>query len=464
MSLSQYIHRPPRPGSVVESTFSIPLTSLSPKELENEQKNLTLQARGGFGVSPPPFQAYCIKDGRLHVPRFYGYERFGEPEEDLRCFGAEVNFEFVGTLKQVQRDAVDIFMKRAYAPGKKQGGVSVMPCGTGKTVFGLYMTSMLKSRTLVVVHTTALFDQWEERIGQFLPSARIGKIRGDLFDVEEKDIIIAMVMTLAKRKYENDAIKSIGFVILDESHHLAAPFFNSVFSCLPSARFLALTATLERPDGLTPLLHWCIGPELFRIQREQSPAKVSCVLYNPKSITEIKYKDGQIALSLMITKLCRDKERNLIIANNMVRYWRAGRVIILLTDRTDQISYLSTLLQTRSVPASEIGVMKAGQKKEDRQAALACNILMCTFGMANEGLDKTCLDTLILASPKKRITQAVGRIQRSHEGKQIPLVLDIVDNFSVFANQRWARWKVYTEQGFECQTVHSTVEPKHMFE
>ena len=57
-----------------------------------------------------------------------------------------------------------------------------------------------------------------------------------------------------------------------------------------------------------------------------------------------------------------------------------------------------------------------------------------------EGLDIKTLTTLILATPKTDIEQAVGRILR--EKHEQPLVIDIVDNHEVFKKQ-WDKRKAY---------------------
>ena len=36
-------------------------------------------------------------------------------------------------------------------------------------------------------------NQWIERIQQFLPNARVGKIQGPIIDIDDKDIVMAAV-------------------------------------------------------------------------------------------------------------------------------------------------------------------------------------------------------------------------------------------------------------------------------
>ena len=57
-------------------------------------------------------------------------------------------------------------------------------------------------KTLVIVHKSFLMKQWEERILQFLPNARIGKIQGEIIDIENKDIVLGMLQSLSVKEYE----------------------------------------------------------------------------------------------------------------------------------------------------------------------------------------------------------------------------------------------------------------------
>ena len=73
--------------------------------------------------------------------------------------------------------------------------------------------------------------------------------------------------------------------------------------------------------------------------------------------------------------------------------------------------------------------------------------------MANEGLDKREADTCVMASPKARVTQCIGRIQRPCATKQGPLVLDVVDENAFFQTLRWSRQRLYASEKYDVQVV-----------
>ena len=81
--------------------------------------------------------------------------------------------------------------------------------------------------------------------------------------------------------------------------------------------------------------------------------------------------------------------------------------------------------------------------------------MLGTISMASEGFDCKTLNTIILASPKSNIEQAVGRIlrQKKEDRKHIPLIIDIIDNFSVFQRQGEKRKKFYKKNNYNIEIL-----------
>jgi hypothetical protein len=61
-------------------------------------------------------------------------------------------------------------------------------------------------------------------------------------------------------------------------------------------------------------------------------------------------------------------------------------------------------------------------------------------------------DFIILSTPRSRVEQAVGRILRGKNTDVHPLIFDLVDMFSVFRKQYYARKGFYSRRGFQIHT------------
>jgi superfamily II DNA or RNA helicase len=87
---------------------------------------------------------------------------------------------------------------------------------THNTVMGLNIITKLKKKTLIIVHKEFLMNQWIERIEQYLPDARVGKIQGKKVEVENKDIVLGMLQSLSMKDYNDDLFNQFGFTLIDE--------------------------------------------------------------------------------------------------------------------------------------------------------------------------------------------------------------------------------------------------------
>ncbi len=90
-------------------------------------------------------------------------------------------------------------------------------------------------------------------------------------------------------------------------------------------------------------------------------------------------------------------------------------------------------------------------KYQERTKALDPNtrLVFATYSLLEEGYDDPNLDTLLMVTPRSRIQQTIGRIERTAAGKLQPWVIDITDSFSVFPNMFWKRKTFYTSRGFQ---------------
>jgi superfamily II DNA or RNA helicase len=424
---------------------------LHPEETPEIKRELTVRpqtnALGNAGQGPS-FKVWrrAAESKSLVVPRYYGLERFGPPTRDVRCPHASApGIVFTGCLsdKLRQNEAFSAGVKAFEETG---GGVLSLPPGYGKTVCAVALSAQLKVRTMIVVHKEFLANQWRDRIQHFCPGATIGRVQGDVFDVE-KDFVIAMIQTMCMREFDKKAFDSIGLLVVDEAHHIGAPAFSQFMFKICPKFTLGLTATPERKDGLTRLLYWFLGPEFFRIERaNQRSTKVQVLNYMDEAFKESPpvTRFGQLNMAGMINIVTELEARNDLIVETAREAFNEGRRVLVLTDRREHCFYLQNRLGSNS--ALYIG----GMKEADLSKSAEAPIVIATFQLAHEGLDIPALDTVILATPKSDIKQSIGRIMRETAGKlNDPLIFDVADQWSVFFAMHRKRLKVYKECGFD---------------
>lgn len=430
--------------SRVGSLYSMPLDALG-SAVNMHIKQLTMCPIDPYG-SAEPFDAYVRDAQHLHVPRFYGLSQWGPAATDETTEGDHVELRFEGELSAVQREAVNAFERHiGLMRGNPRGGVVVLPCGYGKTVFALHMAARLGRRTLVLVHKSFLVEQWQARARQFLPGASLGIIQQATVQ-SDADVVVGMVQSIAKRQYPPGTFDGFGFVVIDEAHHMAAPIFSQAMHRLPARVTLALSATPERKDGLDHLLRWSMGDICFRVARNAEVVHVHLdTLEEDPRPKPILTRDGRPNLAVMINRLARNKRRNERLAQRVAQYCAEKRKVIVMGDRVEQLKTLDAMLA--GSPASR-GFYIGKSTVLERTEAEGKDVIFTTFSMAREALDIPALDTLVMATPAGNIEQSVGRILRKHSCKQTPTVYDLLDDYQPFLAMRSKRLALYRKERY----------------
>lgn len=199
--------------------YSIFKDTLSVEQQHALRKELMVNAHiPKSPVQPAPFPVYRESLLKIYVPRYFGTERFGSSIENKIAPGHQIALKFAGELREYQNVIVDKYLKAATTLTANCGGGGLLDVdpGKGKTVMALKIIERLAVKTLVVVHKSFLTNQWKERIEQFLPGARVGTIQGQIFDIDNKDIVIGMVQSLSMKEYPQNAFESFGLTVFDE--------------------------------------------------------------------------------------------------------------------------------------------------------------------------------------------------------------------------------------------------------
>lgn len=452
--------------------YTIPKSCISKEDLDNlyEQLNVKPITPGisyGGAANEGSFPVYRENANKIYIPRFVGIERYGLPNKSEITQGDNISLEFPKPLRDYQDKIIDVYMKHIDNPicvGSEQkgnGGILEVPCGRGKTVMALKIISNLKKKTLIIVHKEFLMNQWIERIDEFLPGAKIGKIQGPVFDVEGKDIVIGMLQTLYDRALPEKAFDSFGLTIIDEVHRIGSEQFSKTLLRVLSPNMLGISATVDRKDKLTCVLYMFIGPKIYTEARtDEDPVCVRSIEYistdSQFNETEYDFK-GQAKYSTMISKLCEFGPRSDFIVRvlqdliNESREKEENAQIMVLAHNRSLLKYFYEAINHRGF--SSVGYYVGGMKQCDLQETEGKQIVLATYAMAAEALDIKSLSILVMASPKTDITQSVGRILRVRHDN--PIVVDIVDHHDIFQNQWKQRKTFYRKCNYRILSIDS---------
>ena len=307
-------------GSYLYSSYVIDVRRMSPVEYQFHLRNLT--------IAPREARVRCKKDGSvdkkalardanyrkkntiplygqktpttegdpffLRVPPQYGRRVWGEAEVDCRSHGKPLppGLEFKAQLWGPQ-DPFDqqhvAALTEPHVIKEKRGGLLELPTSCGKTLLMIWViVVLLRRKALIVLPMLAIHTQMIMRLQQFVPGIRVGSIQGETYDVADKDVVVAMVHTLAQHPEYMTRVEfdDFGCVMYDEVDRMATLMFSSVLIKLSRIRYVfGWSATMERANGMDALLEPIFGAPIYSAPRSTKQNRLT-------TIVRLRYDEG----------------------------------------------------------------------------------------------------------------------------------------------------------------------------
>ena len=328
---------------------------------------------------------------------------------------------------------------------EKDFGVIVSPPGSGKTVIGLEIIAEKRQPALILVHRKQLFDQWVQRIQDFLkiPKKEIGQIGNQKHSIGSK-VTVAMMQTLARMDSLDDLSNAFGTIIIDECHHIPAKSFREAIIHFNAYNLYGLTATPTRKSNDQKLIFVYIGNILHHVSQQE-------YLLKKNVSTEINIRETELfaPFDYKIDKyetisriLIHDTRRNSLIIEDIDQNAQRFNTMLILTERKAHVDILNLYLKEKYETITIHGEdsERARKSKIDQIKQGHFKIVISTGQYFGEGIDISNLDCLFIAYPfafEGKLIQYIGRIQRSE--KQ-PVIFDyrdsLIDHFEKMFKQR----------------------------
>lgn len=416
-----------------------------PEYVEYLDKTLTYVIPGYIEEAPPTIiknlrkirsTLFSIPSGRTDlIPE--GYEIVDKRQVVTADFP-----EFAFELRESQQEIFDKLDDSAV--------INATP-SWGKTFTALAIAGKLAQKTLVVTHTVALRQQWEEEIAKVY-GMKPGIIGSGHFN-PSPSIVVGNVQTLTKHK--EAMAKTFGTLIVDECHHIPATTFNTLVDASYARYKIGLSGTVERKDGRHVLL-----PDYFSFNRFTPPRENYMKPTVDIIRSTIRFMDGSNApWALRVNDLVSQNEYGELISLLAAVYRKKGHTVLLLSDR---VAFLQRLYATLGEEVAEIitGDVKDLAERKRRMQNIAegkKQILLGTQSIFSEGISLNRLSCLILATPLNNmplLTQLIGRIIREYPNKPTPVVVDINLKGRTAERQARTRYGHYMQEGYVINTIN----------
>lgn len=360
-------------------------------------------------------------------------------------------------------------------------GIVKMPIRSGKTKTAARIIKALSVKTLFIVPSKILLHQTKESLEDSL-LCEVGLI-GDGF-WEEKEITVATAQTLSRRMEEakpkdknkrGDAssllmwrkfISNYDCVIFDEAHHLTAETWHRVMMELNAYYKIGLSATafpdMEKQWEKGAIwLKACCGrikvdittSYLIRKGYLVGPTVKLYEIEKPHGLRNKKWSQ-----ELRNEAIYENKYRNKKIAKIAKKYIEKGLLVLVVTNRLNQVSILSDLFDRKKINHYTVTSKDSSQIRKQKVKDFVEHSVQALIGtVLSEGVDIPEIDVVINAEGGADIKTTIQRMRNLtvSENKDKAYVIDFLDlTNKYFKRHSRERLKVYeNEDAFKVRVL-----------
>jgi len=414
---------------------------------------------------PKPFSIFKlgkIDKNKVYLPRQYGCNKFGIPDDVIVSSGAKMSSKkkYNIKLRKHQRPACKAIIESYNS--RDLGGIIVLPPASGKTYISLVASRAIGRKTLIIVGKRNIAQQWKESISTLCgtkSSIIISEIKRkkttNFYEIIKKhDYIICVSGSMISGKFNMKMLDTVGFVIIDEIHSKISEKTLKMFTIIPSRYILALTATPRRIDNLNYLYSYFIGKIIYQSQNYDNQiceAHIYRFEDKLKNIKMIKNKNNGIDYIGTYKNMMLNKERINFVVNLIKKYAvdkKMEQILVVDMLRANLESYKKLLIDIDTT------ILYSGSDFNK-----TAKVILSIYNLSKQGLDMrncNCIILVMSLTTKKDITgeknttimdQIIGRIKRKKH-KNIPTIVDINHNCSFFKKHHRNRLDYYKKKNY----------------
>lgn len=334
-------------GPAIWQTTKQLFTYKNPKFLENEKWGYSNHA------TPKFLYSYEIKDDFIYIARG-GLEKL---ENHLNKFKIKLNLidrTFVGphiefnqsntTLRKEQEKWVTDLHSSEYGCGQAYTSF-------GKSLSALELISKIGQKTLILVHTDFLLEQWIAEATNpktfNLSLSEIGGVGGKRFGGGKRKlgkINICLYQSLCKSRHLEFFEPHIGCLLFDEGQKTPIEGVQKIVNNFRARYKFSVSAGFKRKDGKEFLTFDGFGPIRTIAVEKDSKSKILANI----NLVPSKYEDPNYSLdgdySTFLTRMAINKPRNIAIAKRAIEAHKNKRLGVIFVERKVQAAILAQML------------------------------------------------------------------------------------------------------------------------
>lgn len=282
-------------------------------------------------------------------------------------------------------------------------------------------------------------------------------------------------------------------IVVHNCHRVGAATWANIIPRFGAPWRLGLSATPKRKDGAQDVFFHHISQITYNAKTEAAIPKLRVLNTHTalKAISRGRYfvPTAKLNSAQVLTQLGEDEFRARDIVDQLVLAVKAGRKIMVVSERINHLKKMSDMLtnslfnmdlpfqakvdfytgewftggkwDTKTSSHRKGDLKTAKRSKEDLKKAESANVIFATKQMVAEGLDIQAIDVLVLAMPWSDVEQIVGRARRwclaepnkckrlcpwragKCEEKPTPIIMDVIDQDIPQLVSKWNRRQAF---------------------
>jgi len=322
----------------------------------------------------------------------------------------------------------------------------VAATGTGKTVISAFDYKRFceenpgkKNTLLFIAHREEILKQSLETFRGILKNNNFGELYTGNYTPSNLSHLFMSVQTFRSKEFHKRTLPNYyDFIIVDETHHSAAPSYQQIFTHYTPKILLGLTATPERMDELdiTEYFGNRIATEIRLGEAIDRgflvPFHYFCIP-DDVDLSGIKFEKGKYdAKELNDVYVGNKKRANMILSaiewysSNMNEVKALGFCVT-----KEHAHFMSEMFNSNGLPSIALTADSSREERETAQGKLKKGEIKVIFtvDLYNEGVDIPQVNTVLFLRPTESTTifiQQLGRGLRTYRGKTELTVFDFI--------------------------------------
>jgi DNA excision repair protein ERCC-3 len=353
------------------------------------------------------------------------------------CANLAINLkEGTGVRPYQMRAAFSLFWDN-----KAHSSILVLPCGAGKTLVGITVSSIIKKCILVFCTSMMAVNQWREQFLKWsdIEPNRISRFISDTRKKGEWDHTCGLLITTynmftsekraehSTRMIEKCKERTWGLMILDEVHLAPATTFKRVTTEFRAHVKLGLTATMVREDELIAELPTLVGPrldevDLLSLKIHNHVANVHCyrIVCPLTSAFGSAYRTARSPAEKRLLHITNPNKAR-IVFTLLKRHLRRGHKCLVFCDDLFGLQWFSQVLGSPYIDGET--------KNEDREKSLnmfrttksSAYVLISKVGDHSIDLPEAnvVIQVGVVDGSRMQEAQRLGRVQRKKPGTDV---------------------------------------------